>query len=434
VTTESIGVFDSGVGGLGVLTEIRALLPTADLIYVADQAFAPYGERGLDVVRERAFAVSEYLVDSGATTVVVACNSASAAALHELRERFPAISFVGMEPAVKPAAGATKRGTIGVLATEATFQGELFASVVDRHARGVSVVARACPGLAAAIEDGHDAGDLVRRYTADVVDRGADTIVLGCTHYSFIANQIRDAAGEGVQVIDPAPAVARQTARVRSDRDATGTGSTRFLTTGDPSRFTAQLARLIGTMPKVGAVDIPADRDGCIVVVQGDITSQPVDVIVNAANAHLVHGGGVAAAIARAGGPAVDEASRAWVAAHGPVPRGGAAITTAGDMTAGHVVHVVGPVFRGDPEDEPHLVDAVRAALDASAGLGADSVALPAISAGIYGYPPVDACRVIAEAAHAWLNEAGSLREIRLVAFDATTADHFNAALRSLRS
>jgi len=431
VISESIGVFDSGVGGLGVLVEIRRLLPPADLVYVADQAFAPYGERDLRVVRERAVAITQYLVDQGATTVVVACNSASAAALHELRARFPAISFVGMEPAVKPAAGATRRGTIGVLATEATFQGELFASVVDRHARGVSVVARACPGLAAAIEGGKDTGDLVRRYTADVVDRGADTIVLGCTHYSFVADDIRRAAGDGVQVIDPASAVARQTVRVRSERDIRGSGHSRYLTTGDAPQFVAQIVRLMGTIRRVEAVEIPVGSDGRIIVVQGDITTQPVDVIVNAANARLAHGGGVAAAIARAGGRAVDEESRAWVAEHGPVQRGGAAITTAGEMDAGHVVHVVGPVYQGGPDDAPHLIDAVRAALDASASLGAASVALPAISAGIYGYPLADACRVIAETADSWLTQGGSLAEIRLVAFDQATAGHFQAALRS---
>ncbi len=258
MTGGSIGIFDSGVGGLGILSEVRALLSSADLMYVADQAYAPYGERGLAAVRERAFAVSEYLIDAGASTVVVACNSASAAALHELRVRFPAMSFVGMEPAVKPAVGATQRGTIGVLATEATFQGELFASVVDRHARGVSIVARACPGLAAAIEEGGDVDGLVRRFTTDVVGRGADTIVLGCTHYSFVADQIRSAAGDGVSVIDPAPAVARQVARVRSDRGGTDSGTTRYLTTGDPERFASQIERLTGTRRPAISVEIGA--------------------------------------------------------------------------------------------------------------------------------------------------------------------------------
>ncbi len=433
MTDQSIGVFDSGVGGLGVLREIRSLLPNTPLVYVADQAFSPYGERGLDAVRERAFAVSDYLIGEGATTVVVACNSASAAALHALRDRHPTVSFVGMEPAVKPAAGATKRGTIGVLATEATFQGELFSSVVDRHARGVSVVARACPGLAAAIEAGDDVGDLVRRYTTDVVGRGADTIVLGCTHYSFVADQIRAAAGEDVEVIDPAPAVARQAARVHIEDSGRGSGSTLYLTTGDPEHFASQITRLTAEHADVRGIRIPDPGDPRIRVVEGDITAQDVDVIVNAANAQLAHGGGVAAAIARAGGPSVDEASQAWVAEHGPVPRGGAAVTTAGDMAAGHIVHVVGPIYGGVPEDEIELTQAVRAALDSSEHLGARSIALPAISAGIYGYPPDEACRVIVEAVENWLLEGGSLSEIRLVAFGGDIAERFRQALRSSR-
>jgi len=431
VSTGSIGVFDSGVGGLGVLREIRSLLPGADLVYVADQAFAPYGERGLGAVRARAFAISDYLIDAGSSTVVVACNSASAAALHELRERFPSTSFVGMEPAVKPAAGVTRRGTIGVLATEATFQGELFASVVDRHGRGVSVVARACPGLAAAIEDGGDFDGLVNRYTEDVIGRGADTIVLGCTHYSFAADLIRAAAGPGVEVIDPAPAVARQTVRMRGDRAETASGATRYLTTGNAGRFAAQIERLMGERVEVRSVAIAAGADPRITVVQGDITRQDVDVIVNAANARLAHGGGVAAAIAQAGGPAVDAESRAWVAEHGPVSRGGAAVTTAGNMAAGHVVHVVGPVYRGDPDDGPHLTEAVAAALDASARLGATSVAIPAISAGIYGYPLADACRIIVGAVRDWLDDRGTLDDVRLVAFDPGTAEQFRLSLCS---
>jgi glutamate racemase len=433
VTDHAIGIFDSGVGGLAVLSEIRSMLPDARLVYVADQAFSPYGERGLDAVRERAFAVSDYLIDRGAGTVVVACNSASAAALHELRDRHPSVAFVGMEPAVKPAAGASRRGTIGVLATEATFQGELFSSVVDRHARGVSVVARACPGLAAAIEGGDDVTDLVRRYTADVVGRGADTIVLGCTHYSFVADQIRAAAGDGVDVIDPASAVARQAARVHPGTNDQGSGATRYLTTGDPERFSSQIKRLTGERAEASGVRISGPVDPPIHVVEGDITVQDVDVIVNAANAQLAHGGGVAAAIARAGGPSVDEASRAWIANHGPVPKGGAAVTTAGNMRARSVVHVVGPIYRGDPQDAIDLAAAVHAALDASETLGATSIAMPAISAGIYGYPPDEACRVIVESVEGWLAEGGSIREIRLVAFDADVAEYFRQALRSSR-
>ena len=168
-----------------------------------------------------------------------------------------------------------------------------------------------------------------------------------------------------------------------------------------------------------------------ILVVQGDITKQEVDAIVNAANAHLAHGGGVAAAISRAGGPVVDAESRAWVDEHGPVRSGQAAITSAGTMVARHVIHVVGPVYRADQDNEALLTQAVRAALDAAEEIGARSIAIPAISSGIFGYPTDDACRIIANTADAWFEAGGRLQEIRLVAFDEGTADHFRTALGS---
>lgn len=157
-----------------------------------------------------------------------------------------------------------------------------------------------------------------------------------------------------------------------------------------------------------------------------------VDAVVNAANAHLAHGGGVAAAIARAGGDAVRRESAAWVAANGPVARGQAAVTSAGEMPADIVLHVVGPVYRRDADNEEHLGDAVRAALDAAAGRGARSVALPAISAGIYGYPRDEATAVIASTCLWWAAEhPGGLDEIVLVGFDQATADGFSSALSS---
>ena len=171
-----------------------------------------------------------------------------------------------------------------------------------------------------------------------------------------------------------------------------------------------------------------------VTVVRGDITTQDVDVIVNAANARLAHGGGVAAAIALAGAPAVDAESRAWIDAHGAVPPGGVAITSAGSMPADHVVHVVGPVYRNGQNNEALLSEAVRTALDAAGGVGARSVAVPTISAGIYGYPPAEACRVIVETTVAWLNDGGDLDEIRLVAFDDDIATHYAKNLRAVGS
>lgn len=167
-----------------------------------------------------------------------------------------------------------------------------------------------------------------------------------------------------------------------------------------------------------------------VVVIQGDLTAQAVDAIVNAANEHLRHGGGVAAALARRGGPAVVEESRRWVAEHGPVTPGTAAVTTAGDLPARVLVHVVGPRYRAGQDNAGLLQQAVTAALDAARDAGAASVALPAISAGIFGYPLADAAGVIAETALAWLDDRpGDVREVRLVGYDRAAADAFAAPL-----
>jgi glutamate racemase len=249
-----IGVFDSGVGGLSVLREIRSLIPRADVVYIADQARAPYGERSLDEVRHFADEIATRLISLGATTVVVACNTASAAALRQLREHHHGVHFVGMEPAVKPAAAATRSGVIGVLATPATFQARVVAALVDRFAADVRVIPRPCPGLADLVEDGGPSEATLRRHIDPLLEAGADTLVLGCTHYAFLAQAIAEMAGPGVTVIDPAPAVARQVARVAKDVD--GRGSTVYLTTGDPKRFASQVLRLLGEEIKTGKIDL----------------------------------------------------------------------------------------------------------------------------------------------------------------------------------
>lgn len=250
-----VGVFDSGVGGLSILREIRHQLPHESIVYLADQAWAPYGERSLEAVRVRSFAIVDHLLGRGVKAIVVACNTASAAALHELREAFPTVPFVGMEPAVKPAAEQSGRGVVGVLATSATFQGELYASVVDRHANGVGIVERAGTGLVELIEGGVLAGPeldrVLRTHLEPMIAAGIDTLVLGCTHYPFVADRIRAVLGEGVRLIDPAPAVARQLGRVLASNGLAASderGATvRYFTTGDAERFARQVARLVGT-------------------------------------------------------------------------------------------------------------------------------------------------------------------------------------------
>lgn len=245
-----IGIYDSGVGGLGILREVRALLPDVDLVYLADQANVPYGEKPIDEVRALAAAAVGLLVERGVTTVVVACNTASATGLDLLRARFPDVSVVGMEPAIKPAAITTDSGVVGVLATPVTFLGEGYRSLVERFAADVEVVPHPCPGWAAAVEESWPDGadDEIRRHLAPMLERGVDTLVLACTHYGFVADVIRRVVGPDVAIVDPAPAVARQAARVS---DGSGTGTTTYLTTGDPVRMAAQVERLLGDTVEV---------------------------------------------------------------------------------------------------------------------------------------------------------------------------------------
>jgi glutamate racemase len=236
-----IGVFDSGIGGLSILRELRRQLPASDLLYVADQAHVPYGSRSLAEVRAFSEGIARYLMGHSVQLIVVACNTASAAALHHLREVFPKMPFVGMEPAVKPAAETTRSGVVGVLATPATFQGALYASVVERFANGVTLLQDTCPGLVAEIEAGQLAGLSARRILESalcpMLAAGIDTIVLGCTHYPYVAPLITEIAGPEVRLIDPAPAVARQAVRVLSERDllqaSSLPGQTLICTTGD---------------------------------------------------------------------------------------------------------------------------------------------------------------------------------------------------------
>ena len=204
-----------------MLREIRKRVPSEILLYLADHAHCPYGNRPLTEVRALATQIARWLRAEGAKLITVACNTASAAALHQLRETFPCTPFVGMEPALRPAVSITRTGTVGVLATETTFQGELFASLVDRFARDVTVLTQACPGLVGLVEkdegDSHRARILLQRYTQPLLERGADTLVLGCTHYSFLKPQLQDVAGPSVTIIDPAPAVADQVTRMLNE-------------------------------------------------------------------------------------------------------------------------------------------------------------------------------------------------------------------------
>ncbi|MBL6750206.1 MAG: glutamate racemase [Nevskia sp.] len=208
-----IGVFDSGLGGLSVLREIVRRLPRENCIYVADSGHCPYGGKSQREIIARACAISDFLLAQGAKLIVVACNSATVAAVEYLRANYAA-TFVGMEPAVKPAVALSRRGVIGVLATVATLSGEKLHRLIDRHAGGVRVITQACPGLPEQVEagdlDGPATRALVQRYTVPLLAEGADVIVLGSTHYPFLRPLIQDVVGADVRLVDTGEAVARR--------------------------------------------------------------------------------------------------------------------------------------------------------------------------------------------------------------------------------
>lgn len=258
-----IGIFDSGVGGLSILRAIRQQLPDEELLYLADQAHVPYGSRSLTEVRSFSTDITRFLLEKKAKLIVVACNAASAAGLRHLRETFPDTPFVGMEPAVKPAAEQTNSGVVGVLATPATFQGELYASVIERFAQDVTILQDTCPGLVTEIEAGRVSGGETRRILElaikPMLAKGLDTVVLGCTHYPFVIPLIQEIVGPEVRVIDPAPAIARQTARLLNKFELSNMsdirGKTHYFTTGDPIMFERLLNQLLGESEEVGHVD-----------------------------------------------------------------------------------------------------------------------------------------------------------------------------------
>jgi glutamate racemase len=252
--TSPVGIFDSGVGGLSVLRAIRAQMPGASVIYFGDQGHIPYGPRPMEQIRDFSETITRFLLDQDAKIIIVACNTASAAALKHLREKFPDIPFVGMEPAVKPAVEQTHTRKVGVLATPATFQGALYASVVERFANAVELYQHTCPGLVQEIErgnlDGAETQRILEEALQPMLENGIDTVVLGCTHYPFVIPLIEQIVGENVRVIDPAPAVAKQVGRVLEAKGlrnhSEAKGDVNLFTSGEPSRLKSLLPLLLG--------------------------------------------------------------------------------------------------------------------------------------------------------------------------------------------
>jgi len=270
-TSRPIGVFDSGVGGLSVLRSIREQMPEENILYFGDQGHVPYGPRSMGQIQNFSEGITKFLLDHDSKLIVVACNTASAAALAYLRERFPLVPFVGMEPAVKPAAETTRTGKVGVLATPATFQGALYASVVERFASGVELFQHTCPGLVNQIEKGELSSEDTRAILEDALlpmldaSRNIDTVVLGCTHYPFVIPLIEQIVGKNVRVIDPAPSVAKQVKRLLevagTKSQAQGRASVRFFTSGNPSEMKSMLPVLLGESGDVELVIWKNDRE-----------------------------------------------------------------------------------------------------------------------------------------------------------------------------
>lgn len=253
MTNQPIGIFDSGVGGLSVWREMVRQLPQESTLYLADRAHVPYGNRTSKEVLAYCDAICHYLIEQGCKAIVVACNTASAVALETLREHYPTVPILGLEPAVKPAVSLSKTRVVGVMATPATFQGRLFRATVGRCASNVKVVEQVCLGLADWVESGASEAELeplLQSFLAPMLAANADTIVLGCTHYPFVIESIRRLAGPKLQVIDPAPAVAAHLARVLREKGLATTealqGSHRFLSTGPATSFNEACQRLLG--------------------------------------------------------------------------------------------------------------------------------------------------------------------------------------------
>jgi glutamate racemase len=259
-----IGMFDSGAGGLAVLAEVHRQFPGEDLIYYADSAFFPYGQRPQEEIRARAATVTRELLRLGAKIIVVACNTATSAAIDQLRAAFD-VAFVGVEPALKPAAEATLRGRVALLVTPGTARGGKLARLIDRYGVEVTVDTIEAPGLADRVESGAiddpATRDVVRKHLERLRAGGADVLALGCTHYTFLRGVIEREAGEDVLVIEPSEAVARQVGRVLDERGIrnprTEGGRVRYLTSGDAAVFSETRRRL-----RCAGADIPPDEEG----------------------------------------------------------------------------------------------------------------------------------------------------------------------------
>ena len=250
-----------GVGGLSVLGEIRALLPHESLLYVADSGHVPYGDKSAEFICARSLTIAEFLLAQGAKALVLACNTAPAAAISELRSAYPQLPISGREPAVKPAAAATQTGVVGVLATTGTLKSAKFAALLDRFASDVRVITQPCPGLVEQIEAGALTAAATREllwgWVQPLLAEGCDTLILGCTHYPFIKPLLRELLPANVSLIDTGAAVARQLRRVLAERELLASGPAQpaqFWSSAQPQALQQVLPLLWGAAAEVQAL------------------------------------------------------------------------------------------------------------------------------------------------------------------------------------
>ena len=271
MSDKPIGVFDSGIGGLSVLKYIHASLPNEQLLYFADSGYAPYGGRTEDEIVERSLAIAEFLMQYDAKAMVVACNTATAAAIKALRACYPDMPLVGVEPGLKPAAALTKTGTVGVLATKGTLSSEKFKLLHEQISATTNVqfLPQPCIGLADQVEKGElqsaETALLLRRYIEPLIEQGADTLVLGCTHYPFVLPLIEDIVAhlttKPIAIVDTGEPIARQLVRLLTERSLLrieGPGKIAAFTTGSEGALKTAFSRLLHLEPPVMTVSSSA--------------------------------------------------------------------------------------------------------------------------------------------------------------------------------
>ena len=265
MSDKAIGVFDSGMGGVSTLIEIRKLLPQENIIYFADSGFCPYGVKPLPVVRKRVLAVAEYLLNQDAKVLVIACNSACTAALDAVREHLPQLPVIGIEPAIKPATEATGNRKVGVLATALTLRGDRVLRLIDKYGVATEIFKMPAPDLVTLVErgivNGQEAEFAVDRYLQPLLRKGIDTLILGCTHFPFLRPLIEQRGGAHLKIIDTGAAIARQTLRVLEKNSIVNTnlrtGVVRFITTGEIAAVRAALGSLWPEQPdQIESVEI----------------------------------------------------------------------------------------------------------------------------------------------------------------------------------